>query len=136
MGNATKWGMRLSGKTTDLEKKIRVGLIIATCKDINTPCLEKTYLKRFRPYPTQTCVQLKNRVRGSYFMIRHCLCNKGYNVAKLRAVFLFLYAQCRHSHAVAELFLLIHRTDISSSGGSVFLFKIFSILVCFPRIFS
>ena len=63
-------------------------------------------------------------------------CNKGCNVAKLGAVFLFLYVQCRDSHAVAELFLLIHRTDIGSSGGSVSLFKIFSILVCFPWIFS
>ena len=63
-------------------------------------------------------------------------CNKGCNVAKLRAVFLFLYAQCKHSHAVSELNLLIHRTDIGSSGGSVSLFKIFSILVCFPWIFS
>ena len=32
---------------------------------------------------------------------------------------------------MAELFLLIHRTDIGSSGGSVSLFKIFSSLVFF-----
>ena len=51
MGNATKWEMRLSGKTTNHLGKVNTSrtyncnLLDILIQDINTPCLEKTCLK-------------------------------------------------------------------------------------------